>query len=215
MAYKAIEEKVGSFVNISGFHVAELTTDEMGKAPVYDEIRHIRGAQQIKVDKDQDTIENWGDGEIQESAVSQGKTKVDLQAFAIPLAIRAWLAGLEVDEDGTVIQRGGTLNPPNVGCIFYKEKANKDIEAIALTRGVFAVEGDDAKSAEEKTDFGSASINGEFSSRLSDNIKEYREVIAKDDKAALDKLFTKVFGKAAPATSLPKGWAVPSGVPAG
>ncbi|PKE67416.1 hypothetical protein CW663_08135 [Macrococcoides caseolyticum] len=201
-----IIETLGSTVNISGFHFAELTTDEAGKAPVYGEINHIRGAQDIKVNPSEDMIENWGDGEVQESAVSQGKTKVDLQAFAIPLETRAFLAGLEVDENGLVTKHGGVLNPPNVGAIFYKERKNKDIECVALLRGVFQVEGDQAKTADDKIEFGNQSITGEFSGRISDGIVEYRKYIKKDDYTSLDEFFTKVFGKTAPVTATPKGW---------
>ncbi|MBC9873696.1 major tail protein [Macrococcoides bohemicum] len=214
MALKQIEEKAGSFVNISGFHLTELTTDEPGKAPAYGDYVHVRGAQEIKVDPEQELIENWGDGEVQESAVSQGKTKVDMQAFALKLELRAWLQGLEVNEDGVVLKKGGTLNPAVVGCSFYKEKKNKDVEIVALTRGTFQIGGDDGKTAENKTDFGNASMNGEFSQRLSDGIAEYRAVIKKDDKAALDKFYTLAFGKPLPDTALPKGWTV-AGTPAG
>lgn len=201
-----ITETLGSTVNISGFHFAELTTDEAGKAPVYGEINHIRGAQDIKVNPSEDMIENWGDGEVQESAVSQGKTKVDLQAFAIPLETRAFLAGLEVGEDGLVTKHGGVLNPPTVGVVFYKERKNKDIECVALLRGVFQVEGDQGKTADDKIEFGNQSITGEFSGRISDGLVEQRKYIKKDDYETLDGFFTKVFGKAAPVTATPKGW---------
>lgn len=204
--FKQITEVKGSTVNISGVHVIELTTDEIGKPFAYGEYHHIQGAQDIKVDKNQDTIENWGDGQIQEKAVVVGKYKVDYTAFAIPLDIKAWLSGQEVDEDGTVVGRGGVSNPPKVGTFFYKERLNKDLEVVALTSGVFQVDGDDGKTAEDKVDFGKASITGEFSQRLSDGITEYRAVIKKDDKAALDKFLTKAFGKAAPTTAIPPSW---------
>ncbi|UTH13295.1 major tail protein [Macrococcus equipercicus] len=201
-----ITETLGSTVNISGFHIAELLTDEVGQAATYGDIQHVRGAQDIKVDKDQENVANWGDGEKQEEAVSQGDTKVDMQAFAIPLDLRAWLAGLEVSEDGLVTQYGGVLNPPKVGTIFYKERANKDIETIGFTRGTYVVGGDEGKTAEEKIQFGNASMNGEFSQRHSDNIKERRRYIKKDDYATLDKFFNEVFNKPAPVTAQPKGW---------
>lgn len=215
--FKKIQEVKGSTVNISGVHVIELTTDEVGKPFAYaTDFHHIQGAQDIKVDKDQETIENWGDGQIQEKATVVGKYKVDYTAFAIPLDIKAWLSGQEVDAEGTVIGRGGVANPPKVGTFFYKERLNKDLEVVALTNGVFQVEGDEGKTAEEKTDFGNASVTGEFSGRLSDGVAEYRAIIKKDDKAALDAFLTKAFGKAAPDTAIPPSWAKPTTeVPAG
>ncbi|KAA1039119.1 hypothetical protein ERX35_007845 [Macrococcus equipercicus] len=207
MAMIKITETLGSTVNISGMHLAELTTDELGKPAAYGEIYHVRGSQDIKVNKDQESVANWGDGEKQEEAVSQGDSKVDLQAFALPLELRAWLAGMEVSEDGLVTQYGGVIDPPVVGTIFYKERLNKDVEAIGFTRGTYVVGDDEGKSSEEgKVDFSNHSMSGEFTQRRCDNIKERRRIIKKDDYATLDKFFIEVFSKPAPVTAQPKGW---------
>lgn len=208
--FKQITEKLGSTVNVNGLHVIELTTDEAGKPFAYGEYRHIRGSKDIKVDKDQETIENWGDGQVQEKAVMIGKYKLDVSAFAIPLDLKAWLAGHEVDEDGFVTERGGVAAPPAVGTFFMLERLNKDVEVVALTNGVFQVDGEEGKTAEEKTDFGATGMNGEFSQRLSDGITGHKAVIKKDDKATLDKFLTKVFGKPAPDTAIPPSWAKPA-----
>ncbi|TDM47747.1 hypothetical protein ETI08_01030 [Macrococcoides goetzii] len=207
MAFVKIEETKGSTVNVSGVHLIELLTDEVGKPAVYDtEYHHLQGAQDIKTDKEQETVENWGDGQVQERATVVSKYKVDYTAFMVPLEIEAWLNGAKVDEDGTIIETGGVITPPNVGTFFYKERANKDIEVVALVKGTFVTGGDEAKTAEEKIEFGNGSIEGEFSSRLSDGQIRYKELIKKDDKDALDKFLNKVFGKPAPATAIPPSW---------
>ncbi|WJP97064.1 major tail protein [Macrococcus bovicus] len=209
-------ETPASFVNILGFHYAVIETDAKGAPTKYKPISHVRGSQEIKVDLDTEVIENWGDGEVQEMAVSTGKAKLDFQAFAIPLAQRAELLGMEIDSDGNVIRRR-TLNPPNVGVIFAKEKANGDLEVVALTRGMFSGGGHDGKTSEEKKAFGNQSVGAEFSSRFSDEIAEVNRLVKKGDTAGLNKIYQLVFGYDAPTTAIPWNTVVtePSTLPAG
>lgn len=183
-------KRTGGTIGIDKFYYGVLKEDTETSIS-YDPETRVPYIQNINLETEQEIVKAYGDNKVAEMAVSTGATTVELQFHAIPLEDRVILLGLEEDENGLVIQKSQT-NPPYVACVF--EKTTTDgAELLGLTKGMFTLPSTEAQTKEDSLEFGSDTLNGEFSSRIYDDVSIVRIRVGKNDvekrKAFMDMIF--------------------------
>lgn len=180
-------------VGISGFQYAKLLTDT-AEGATYSELVNVPFAQEIGIETEMSIEKAFGDNKVAEMATSTGTTTLSMQFHALPLAVRQDLLGLE-EEEGITIQRS-QIKPPTVAVSLYLDKADGSQELVGLTKGMFTLPGVEGSTKEDSVEFGNASIEGEFMSRLFDDITQIMaEIEAEDIAGKKEKFFNKLLSK--------------------
>lgn len=183
-------KKTGGTIGIDKFHYAINKKDSEEEA-TYEEKKRVPYIQSVNIETEQEIVKAFGDNIVAEMAVSSGVTTAELQFHAIPLENRIELLGLEEDEDGLVIQRSQTT-PPYVACVF--EKSTTDgAELMGLTKGMFTLPNTEAQTKEDSLEFGSDTINGEFSAREFDDVGIVRVRVGKNDTKKREAFMNLIF----------------------
>ncbi|MBK4212556.1 phage tail protein [Bacillus pumilus] len=147
----------------------------------------------MKVEPEQSTEKQYADNKLVDMVVSTGSTKVEMEMRDLPHEISIMLLGLE-EENGMLLYKKNNI-PPWVAMSFYGVKANGRKRYVGLVQGRFSIPGTDVKTKEEKVDFQTAKLSGEFLDREQD---ELYKVVADEDTEGfdLDKFYKKVYGDA-------------------
>lgn len=176
---------------ITGFHYAKLLQDNL-KGVEYSEIKSVVGSQNVGIETEQSIEKSYGDNRVMEMAVSTGTTTVTMGFHALPLEVRQDLLGLEEDEDGLIIQKS-TVTPPDVAMILELTDEDGNSEMVGLTKGKFMLPGVEGQTKEDGVEFQNAEIEGEFASRVYDDVAQVIAEVAKDDAELRQKFMDKVF----------------------
>lgn len=180
-------------VGISGFKYAILQEDSKDDV-TYGELVDVPFAQEIGIETEMSIEKAYGDNRVAEMATHTGVTTLSMQFHALPLEVRQELLGL-TDEDGITVQKG-QITPPTVAVSLYLDKADGSQELVGLTKGMFTLPGTEGSTKEDSVEFGNASIEGEFMSRLYDDITQIMaEIDATDSEDKKDKFFNKLLNK--------------------
>jgi phi13 family phage major tail protein len=177
-------------VGIDKLYYAILQSDTETSV-VYEKEVRLPFVQTVKIETEQEIAKAFADNKVAEMAVSTGVSTVEFQFHALPLEDRVALLGLE-DEDGLVIQRS-QVNPPYVAVVLEKTKGDGSVELVGLTKGMFTLPPTEAQTKEDKLEFGSDTISGEFGGRIFDDAAQVFCHVEKGDVAKREKFMNKVF----------------------
>jgi len=182
-----------STVGIDEFHYAILQEDTKENLS-YGEIYHVPFSQEVSVETEQEIAKGYGDNVVAEMAVSTGVTALEMGFHALPLEDRERMLGLE--KDGNLTIQKGSTNPPYVAVALRQVKADGTSQWVGLTKGIFTIPSIEAQTKEDSIEFSTDTIEGEFSTRLNDDIATIFAFQDKDDAGeARTEFFNKLFAK--------------------
>lgn len=195
------EKNYRSATGLDEFYYAKLL--ETKTAAAYTEaIERIKFFQTVNIEQPQEMVEAWGDNEVAEQTVSNGKVTITTSFHSIPQVDKDVLFGLEVVEG--LSSYGNDDTPPYVACVFAKTYEDGSRSWIGLTKGMFMKNSTEGSTKEETAEFSSDEVEGSFIDREVDGftVKKSR-LYAHDPKGSTvgrDALFMKVFGLPYPGT---------------
>jgi phi13 family phage major tail protein len=168
----------------------------------------VKFLQTISIEMPQEAVRAYGDNQTAEIAVSSGNTTITSAFHKLPDEDKAVLFGLEKTVGG-LYSYGSNDSPPYVACVFAKTYEDGSKEWVGLTKGIFMRPNVEGKTKEDGVEFSSEEISAEFMDREVAGFNEEKSVIfgrdAKGVTVQRDALFTAVFGKPYPGTSVPEG----------
>lgn len=188
-----LTKNLSSVVGVDNFYYAVINSDT-DESTEYGEMVRLPFLQDISIETEQEVSKAFGDNRVAEMAVSTGVTTVEFQFHALPLEDRVALLGLESGEGGVIVQRS-QVNPPYVGIMLEKTKADGTTEIVGLTKGMFTLPSDEASTKEDSLEFGSDTISGEFSARMSDDVTQLFAQIGEDDKEKREEVIDRIFNR--------------------
>ena len=167
-----------AFVNVIRPVYAVLNVeDEDSSKCTYGEVKAIAPAMSVKTDPDiaEDTL--YGDGSARENATSKGKTSIEIAVNTTSLEFQAEAFG-HTYENGVLVDKGAD-SAPYLAVGFALEKSNGKHRCYWFLKGRFAENGVDVKQKEDKVEFSTPTIKGNFLDRADG----CRKVIFDEDDA--------------------------------
>ncbi|BAL83524.1 putative phage major tail protein [Selenomonas ruminantium subsp. lactilytica TAM6421] len=158
-----------AFIGVHNFHIAELISDEAGKAPVYGESIYIPRLREISVKPTVDNATLYADNGACETATAISDYKLTIATASLPLEYRAKLLGHKLDENG-VMQNGANDSAPYFAVMFESDKSNGKRRFVRLTKVKFSEPSDDFKTKEEKINYNTPSMEATAIYRESDKV---------------------------------------------
>lgn len=202
MAEKSYRASTG----VDEFYYAAI--DETGTAVTLGTPERVKFLQTISIEMPQEAVRAYGDNQTAEIAVSSGNTTITSAFHKLPDEDKAVLFGLEKAAGG-LYSYGSNDTPPYVACVFAKTYEDGSKEWVGLTKGIFMRPNMEGKTKEDGVEFSSEEISAEFMDREVAGFNEEKSVIfgrdAKGVNVQRDALFTAVFGKPYPGTTVPEG----------
>ncbi|MFJ7932314.1 major tail protein [Peribacillus sp. NPDC096448] len=200
------EKSYRSSTGVDEFYYAAI--DETGTAVTLGTPERVKFLQTISIEMPQEAVRAYGDNQTAEIAVSSGNTTITSAFHKLPDEDKAVLFGLEKTAGG-LYSYGSNDTPPYVACVFAKTYEDGSKEWVGLTKGIFMRPNMEGKTKEDGVEFSSEEISAEFMDREVAGFNEEKSVIfgrdAKGVTVQRDALFTAVFGKPYPGTSVPEG----------
>ncbi|SSS87917.1 phage major tail protein, phi13 family [Acinetobacter baumannii] len=202
MAEKSYRASTG----VDEFYYAAI--DETGTGVTIGTPERVKFLQTISIEMPQESVRAYGDNQTAEIAVSSGNTTITSSFHKLPDEDKAVLFGLEKTTGG-LYSYGSNDTPPYVACVFAKTYEDGSKEWVGLTKGIFMRPNVEGQTKEDGVEFSSEEISAEFMDREVDGFADEKSVIfgrdAKGETAQRDALFTAVFGKPYPGTTVPEG----------
>ena len=189
-----------SVVGLSGVKIAPLQKKDGDYTAT--QIFDYPYAINMKVATDQSAEKQYADNRVVDIGQSTGSTTVEMEMRALsPEAIEA-LFGITLDAEGLQKYKSSTF-APWVAMSFVGHKNNKSLRHVGLLKGKFTIPDDELKTKEDKVDFQTVKLEGEFVPRDEDDVYK---VVADEDAATFnqDAFFKFVYGdayKSVPTTS--------------
>ena len=171
-----------AFVNVIRPVYAVLNVeDEDSSKCTYGDVKAIAPAMSVKTDPDiaEDTL--YGDGAARENSTSKGKTSIEIAVNTTSLEFQAEAFG-HTYENGVLVDKGAD-SAPYLAVGFALEKSNGKHRCYWFLKGRFAENGVDVKQKEDKVEFSTPTIKGNFL----DRDDGYRKVIFDEDDANSEK----------------------------
>ncbi|WP_258832824.1 major tail protein [Peribacillus frigoritolerans] len=200
------EKSYRSSTGVDEFYYAAI--DETGTAVTLGTPERVKFLQTISIEMPQEAVRAYGDNQTAEIAVSSGNTTITSAFHKLPDEDKAVLFGLEKTAGG-LYSYGSNDTPPYVACVFAKTYEDGSKEWVGLTKGIFMRPNMEGKTKEDGVEFSSEEISAEFMDREVAGFNEEKSVIfgrdAKGVTVQRDALFTAVFGKPYPGTTVPEG----------
>ncbi|MBL3644033.1 phage tail protein [Bacillus sp. RHFB] len=200
------EKSYRASTGVDEFYYAAI--DETGASVTLGTPERVKFLQTISIEMPQEAVRAYGDNQTAEIAVSSGNTTITSAFHKLPDEDKAVLFGLEKTAGG-LYSYGSNDTPPYVACIFAKTYEDGSKEWVGLTKGIFMRPNVEGKTKEDGVEFSSEEISAEFMDREVAGFNEEKSVIfgrdAKGVTVQRDALFTAVFGKPYPGTSVPEG----------
>lgn len=200
------EKSYRSSTGVDEFYYAVI--DETGTAVTLGTPERVKFLQTISIEMPQEAVRAYGDNQTAEIAVSSGNTTITSAFHKLPDEDKAVLFGLEKAAGG-LYSYGSNDTPPYVACVFAKTYEDGSKEWVGLTKGIFMRPNMEGKTKEDGVEFSSEEISAEFMDREVAGFAEEKSVIfgrdAKGVTVQRDALFTAVFGKPYPGTTVPEG----------
>lgn len=153
-----------AFVNVVRPVYALLTTESEDSAQnAYGTVTAISPAMSIKTDPDiaDDTL--YGDGGARETVTSKGKTSIEIAVNTTSLEFQGAAFGHEYN-NGVLIDKG-TDTAPYLAVGFAIEKSNGKHRCYWFLKGKFEENGVDVKQKEDKVEFSTPTLKGNFLDR--------------------------------------------------
>lgn len=153
-----------AFVNVVRPVYALLTTESEDSAKnAYGTVTAISPAMSIKTDPDiaDDTL--YGDGGARETVTSKGKTSIEIAVNTTSLEFQGAAFGHEYS-NGVLIDKG-TDTAPYLAVGFAIEKSNGKHRCYWFLKGKFEENGVDVKQKEDKVEFSTPTLKGNFLDR--------------------------------------------------
>lgn len=172
-----------AFVNVVRPVYALLTAEDEDSAKcTYGDVKAISPAMSVKTDPDiaEDTL--YGDGAARENITSKGKTSIEIATNTLPLDFQADAFGHRC-ENGVLVDKGSNDVAPYMAVGFAIEKSNGKHRCYWFLKGRFEESGVDVKQKEDKVEFSTPTIKGNFLDRADG----YRKVIFDEDDANSEK----------------------------
>ncbi|USK66308.1 major tail protein [Peribacillus frigoritolerans] len=202
MAEKSYRASTG----VDEFYYAAI--DETGTAVTLGAPERVKFLQTISIEMPQEAVRAYGDNQTAEIAVSSGNTTITSAFHKLPDEDKAVLFGLEKTTGG-LYAYGSNDTPPYVACVFAKTYEDGSKEWVGLTKGIFMRPNIEGQTKQDGVEFSSEEISAEFMDREVDGFAEEKScVFGRDPKGVnvqRDALFTAVFGKPYPGTTVPEG----------
>ena len=153
-----------AFVNVVRPVYALLTTEsEDSDKNAYGTVTAISPAMSIKTDPDiaDDTL--YGDGAARETVTSKGKTSIEIAVNTTSLEFQGAAFGHEYS-NGVLIDKGNDT-APYLAVGFAIEKSNGKHRCYWFLKGKFEENGVDVKQKEDKVEFSTPTLKGNFLDR--------------------------------------------------
>ncbi|MEE3950763.1 major tail protein [Peribacillus frigoritolerans] len=202
MAEKSYRASTG----VDEFYYAVI--DETGTAVTLGIPERVKFLQTISIEMPQEAVRAYGDNQTAEIAVSSGNTSITSAFHKLPDEDKAVLFGLEKTTGG-LYSYGSNDTPPYVACVFAKTYEDGSKEWVGLTKGIFMRPNIEGQTKQDGVEFSSEEITAEFMDRDVDGFAEEKSAIFGRDPKGVnvqrDALFTAVFGKPYPGTTVPEG----------
>lgn len=200
------EKSYRASTGVDEFYYAAI--DETGTGVTLGTPERVKFLQTISIEMPQEAVRAYGDNQTAEIAVSSGNTTITSAFHKLPDEDKAVLFGLEKAAGG-LYSYGSNDTPPYVACVFAKTYEDGSKEWVGLTKGIFMRPNMEGKTKEDGVEFSSEEISAEFMDREVAGFNEEKSVIfgrdAKGENVQRDALFTAVFGKPYPGTTVPEG----------
>lgn len=200
------EKSYRSSTGVDEFYYAAI--DETGTTVTLGTPERVKFLQTISIEMPQEAVRAYGDNQTAEIAVSSGNTTITSAFHKLPDEDKAVLFGLEKTTGG-LYSYGSNDTPPYVACVFAKTYEDGSKEWVGLTKGIFMRPNMEGQTKQDGVEFSSEEISAEFMDREVAGFAEEKSVIfgrdAKGVTVQRDALFTAVFGKAYPGTTVPEG----------
>ncbi|MDF1997596.1 major tail protein [Peribacillus frigoritolerans] len=200
------EKSYRSSTGVDEFYYAEI--DETGATVTLGTPERVKFLQTISIEMPQEAVRAYGDNQTAEIAVSSGNTTITSAFHKLPDEDKAVLFGLEKTTGG-LYSYGSNDTPPYVACVFAKTYEDGSKEWVGLTKGIFMRPNMEGQTKQDGVEFSSEEISAEFMDRDVDGFNEEKSVIFGRDLKGVtvqrDALFTAVFGKPYPGTTVPEG----------
>lgn len=200
------EKSYRSSTGVDEFYYAEI--DETGATVTLGTPERVKFLQTISIEMPQEAVRAYGDNQTAEIAVSSGNTTITSAFHKLPDEDKAVLFGLEKTTGG-LYSYGSNDTPPYVACVFAKTYEDGSKEWVGLTKGIFMRPNMEGQTKQDGVEFSSEEISAEFMDRDVDGFAEEKSVIFGRDPKGVnvqrDALFTAVFGKPYPGTTVPEG----------
>jgi len=154
-------------IGLRNFHYAELTSDTESGV-IYDEPVSVPGIQKADLNPNMSVDTCFADDAPSDVATTLGKITLGLTMADFPTKDKAFLLGHTVNTNGEMVSKS-TDTPPYVAIMFECARSDGGIEYIKLLKGKFSEGQLQAQTKEDKINFVSDTMTGNFMKRLHDD----------------------------------------------
>ena len=181
------------------FYYALVGEDEKGQLTI-SKIKAVDYLQEMSIEFGEELEKAYGSNKVAEMAKSSGETQLSLTFHKLPIDVQKDMLGLvSHSENKNVHGFGKSKGIQYVACAFPRTMEDGSQEWFGLPKGIFTRPDKEGQTKEDKVEFGSDKIEGQFMEREVEGFTEELASLMAYDEAgkseARDDLFKSVFNK--------------------
>ena len=171
---------------------------EDGKNVTTSNVKEVDYVQELKIEFGEELEKAYGSNKVAEIAKSAGETQLSLTFHKLPIDVQKDLLGLIEHESAKNVYGFGKSAGTYTAVAIPRTMEDGSTEWFGLSKGVFTRPDKEGQTKEDKVEFGSDEIEGQFMERYVDGFTEELAVMmAYDPKGSTegrDAIFSSIFG---------------------